>query len=165
MILKFSSGALIHQLPALGTPPKNKPTKPCAEHPGLLQAVASGQCCLPASPAGLARKKPDETLACPARSRLHGGKRQQAAAVQGLRREFRPNARLFLAESLSPADSEAVARDGVNFPCGDGGLEGFVGDEACLVRMAHKAAFEQNCGVADGAVKRGNWGKEYQRDR
>ena len=26
---------------------------------------------------------------------------RQAAAVQGLRREFRPNARLFLAESLS----------------------------------------------------------------
>jgi len=80
---------------------KNKPTKSCAEHPGLLQpAVAFGQCSPAASPAGLARKKPDETLACPARSRLHGGKRQQAAAVQGLRREFRPNARLFLAESL-----------------------------------------------------------------
>jgi len=44
-----------------------------------------------ASPTALARQKPDETSACPARSRLHGGKRQQAAAVQGLRRHARSN--------------------------------------------------------------------------
>jgi hypothetical protein len=55
-------------------------------------------CC---EPGGIGTEKPDETLACPARSRLHGGKRQQASAVQGLRRQSRPNARLFLAESLT----------------------------------------------------------------
>jgi len=53
-----------------------------------------------ASPAALARESPDETSGCPARSRPHGGKRQQAATVQGLRRENRQNAHFFLAESL-----------------------------------------------------------------
>jgi hypothetical protein len=59
-----------------------------AGHPGLLQpAVAFGQSSPAASPAALARETPDENSASPARSRLHGGKRQQAAAVHGLRRE------------------------------------------------------------------------------
>jgi len=38
-----------------------------------------------ASRTALARKTPDETSACPPRSRLHWGKLQQAVAVQGLR--------------------------------------------------------------------------------
>jgi hypothetical protein len=50
-------------------------------------------CC---KPGALARKKPDETSAYPARSRLHGGTRQQAAAFHGLTRQSRTTVRLFL---------------------------------------------------------------------
>jgi hypothetical protein len=73
----------------------------CAERPGLLQpAVAFGQCSPDASPAASARETPDETSSSPARSRLHGGKRQQAAAVQGLCRETGSGSLSVFAESL-----------------------------------------------------------------
>ncbi len=71
------------------------------EYPGLLQpAVAFGQRSPAASPAALARETPDENSASPARSRLHGGKRQQAAAVHGLRREAGSGSLSVLAKSL-----------------------------------------------------------------
>jgi len=62
--------------------------KMCAERPELLQpAVALGEaaCC---QPDGIGVVWDDETLGCAPRSRLHWGERQQAAAVQGLRREL-----------------------------------------------------------------------------
>jgi hypothetical protein len=86
-----------------------------AEYPGLLQpAVAFGQCSPAASPAALARETPDETSASPARSRLHGGKRQQAAAVQGLRRESRSGSLSILAESLRLAGGKGWEAMGWN---------------------------------------------------
>ena len=62
----------------------------CAAHPGSAAACCSsgesGIACPPslqrrraASPTALAREKPHKTLGCPPRSRLHWGKRQQAA--------------------------------------------------------------------------------------
>jgi len=76
-------------------------SKMCAEHLGLLQpAVALGNAALLRAWRDWHEEMPDETLASPARSRLHCGKRQQASAVQGLRREPRPNTRLFLAVSV-----------------------------------------------------------------
>ena len=72
-----------------------------AESPGLLQpAVAFGQSSPAASPAALARETPDENSASPARSRLHGGERQQAAAVHGLRRKAISGSLSVLAKSL-----------------------------------------------------------------
>ena len=73
----------------------------CAAPWTATACCSSDQCSPAARSAALAQEKPDETSACPACSRLHGGKRQQATAVQGLRRKSRSNARLFLAEFLT----------------------------------------------------------------
>ena len=86
----MKSGALKISKLRLGLPPNSFRRRQVREAPWTATACcSSGQCSPAARPAALAREKPDETFACPARSRLHGGKRQQAAAVQGLRQQSR----------------------------------------------------------------------------